>query len=214
MLKYSVTVLVSSIVITLYASSFNLTAEQNNVKDPSNYMPFKNTLFIYLMSFVRNSSMNATAQRQLEFECADYRHGFSYYFLLIYDILCWKNDADAAFCNSGADDRLCMLAKRLAEKNGEFLSKLEFRNQSVYKELIFEDVSFCTPVVCPYVNKKSYIEDFSLPFPLYMCMPTLCKVGFYAIFSMDIILSITISFINVFVLIIGMKHSFLKSPGG
>ena len=210
-------VFVSLLVLTIHSSySYNYNTSMTSFINQlgMSYTPYQENSFLAYMMQLRDTKSSMTPSNssstlsRLDNECVEYRHGFSRYFQLVYQFLC-GDKATTDFCKSGADDRLCSLTERVIAQPLPL-----FWNRTVYKELILEDVSFCTPVVCPYVNKESFIRNFSLPFSLYDCMPDWCRAGFYLILVVDIILSILISFTNVFVLNIGRKYSFLATPGG
>ena len=203
------------IISSIVATSLNDLKKTNKSNNQSVYTPFNISFLEYLKNLKdKNKFIAETASNnsnQFEFECATYQHGFSYYFQLAYKFLC--NDRATDFCCDNAE-KLCWLTEKLAAQSANYFVKRGPKNISVYNEVIQEDVSFCTPIVCPLVNDRDIKGNFSLPLSLYDCMPGWCRVGFFIIVALDILLTISIAVPNVFVLAIAVKHSFHQTPGG
>ena len=164
---------------SIVISSFNEMPIANYSNHFAVYTPF-NTSFLVYMKYLKlnNDFLAETASDNLnlfELECATYQHGFSYYFQLVYELLC--NDRVTNFCRDTTES-LCLLTKRLVAQSADFFMKRGRKNISVYNEVIQEDVSFCTPIVCPLVNDEEFKRNFTQPLSLYDCMPDWCRVGF------------------------------------
>ena len=176
------------------------------------YIP-SNTSFLTYMIQLRDEDLKSSNNlSRLEGECAAYRYGFTYYFQMIYEFLC--QDRVTNFCRDATASLLCWLTENFLNQNTSSSDSRALLNLSAYKEVIQEDVSFCTSIACPFVDENASIANFSQALSLYDCMPNWCRGGFFAVLVVDILLAIGIAFANGFVLATGVKNSFFRTPGG
>ena len=212
---YVIFLLIFLVMSSFEISSFDGISKKSYSNNFPIYTPFNTSFLIFMKNLKLDNDFTTETARNnsnlFELECATYQHGFSYYFQLVYELLC--NDRVTNFCRDTTES-LCLLTKRLVAQSADYLMKRGPKNISVYNEVIQEDVSFCTPIVCPFLTDGEIKGNFTQPLSLYDCMPRWCRVGFFIIIALDILLTISIAIPNVFVLAIAVKHSFHQTPGG
>ena len=196
----------------------NKRIKNNSVHLPninSSYKPLENYFLPYLLKLkyeeiLKSSRDSNSNQSFFETECKLREYSYSYFHQIVYGCLCSQNETKICSCDSS----FCTVTKILIEENLDFFTQTDQSRSPFYQEKLIEDVSFCTSIACPLVNHSNYLQNYTLPFSLYQCMPNWCQYGFFAVLILDILLAFSISFTNAFVLGIGIKNSFHKTPGG